>query len=111
MFFGCSDIDRSHTSVLLSLPCFCFIQGAHVTINARTEDDVEEDVILKKVASSSGSNYSFHKEKPKAADNAPAGPVGSVYKRTNAAAEIKAKRSDDFWNKHDVGYIYPLTHH
>ena len=40
-------------------------QGAHVTINARTEDDVDEDDILKKVAKSSGSQYSIHKEKAK----------------------------------------------
>ena len=76
-----------------------------MTINARNEDDVEEDLILKKVSSASGSNYGFHKEKAKPADLAPSGPIGSVYKRTNAAAEIKAKRSDDFWNKHDVSVI------
>ena len=54
-----------------------YTQGAHVTINARTEDDVDEDDIMKKVAKSSGSNYSFHKEKPKPGMNAPSGPVVS----------------------------------
>jgi len=39
------------------------VQGAHVTINARTEDDVEEELIKSKVAKASGANYSFHKEK------------------------------------------------
>ena len=38
-------------------------QGAHVTINARTEEDVEEDAIRQKVASASGCNYSVHREK------------------------------------------------
>lgn len=42
-------------------------QGIHVTINARTEDDVDLDDILKQVAKSSGSNYSIHKEKARPA--------------------------------------------
>jgi hypothetical protein len=37
-----------------------FDQGIHVVINARTEDDIDVDDITKKVAKSSGSNYSFH---------------------------------------------------
>lgn len=73
-------------------------RGAHVTINARMEDDVDEDTILKLVAKSSGSNYGFHKEKP-SGDVGQTGPVGSVYKRTNAALEIKSKRSDKFWQE------------
>jgi len=54
-----------------------YLQGAHVTVHARTEDDVDVDDILKKVAKSSGANYSFHKEKPNPEMNAPAGPVVS----------------------------------
>lgn len=42
-----------------------FYQGIHVVVNARTEDDIDVEDITKKVAKSSGSNYSFHKEKPK----------------------------------------------
>lgn len=38
-------------------------QGAHVTINARSEMDLEEDNVLGKVANASGANFSFHKEK------------------------------------------------
>ena len=94
--------------LLLSL-LFSHHQGAHVTINARTEDDVEEEAILKLVAKSSGSNYGFHKEKP-TGDVGQTGPVGSVYKKTNAALEIKSKRSDKFWEKMEVKkillYIY-----
>ncbi|XP_071793501.1 drebrin-like protein B [Asterias amurensis] len=73
------------------------LRGAHVTINARTEDDVEPESILDKVSKASGSNYSFHKEK--SVEMVEPGPVSSVYKRTNAAAEIKAKRSDKFWSE------------
>nr|XP_054766456.1 drebrin-like protein A isoform X1 [Lytechinus pictus] len=71
-------------------------RGAHVTVNARSEDDVDEESILKLVAKSSGSNYGFHKEKA-TEDAGQTGPVGSVYKKTNAAFEIKSKRSDKFW--------------
>jgi len=39
-----------------------FSQGAHVSINARTEDDVDEKLIIGKVAKASGANYSYHKE-------------------------------------------------
>lgn len=38
----------------------------HVTVNARTEDDVDPDDIAQKVAKASGANYSIHQEKPKA---------------------------------------------
>ncbi len=34
-----------------------------MTIHARSEDDLDEDEIKTKVAKSSGSNYSIHKEK------------------------------------------------
>ena len=33
-----------------------------MTINARNENDVEEDDIINKVSKASGANYSFHKE-------------------------------------------------
>ena len=52
------------------------LQGAHVTINARAEDDVEPEVIMEKVAKASGANYSFHKEAPsRFQDSGPQGPV------------------------------------
>ena len=36
-----------------------------MTINARSEDDVDEDSIKEQVSRASGSNYSIHKEKAK----------------------------------------------
>jgi len=33
-----------------------------VSINARTEDDVDEKLVISKVAKASGANYSYHKE-------------------------------------------------
>ena len=57
-------------------PMFCD-QGAHITINARTEDDLDEDDVMKKVAKSSGANYSFHKEKARPVE--PSGPVVNFF--------------------------------
>lgn len=52
------------------------LQGAHVTINARAEEDVEPEAIMQKVAKASGANYSFHKEAPsRFQDSGPQGPV------------------------------------
>ena len=34
-----------------------------MTVNARSEMDLEEDTILDKVAKASGANFGFHKEK------------------------------------------------
>lgn len=54
---------------------WCF-QGAHVTINARAEEDVEPEVIMQKVAKASGANYNFHKEASnRFQDSGPQGPV------------------------------------
>ncbi|XP_028270667.1 drebrin-like b isoform X1 [Parambassis ranga] len=75
-----------------------FLKGAHVTINARADEDVEPEVIMQKVAKASGANYSFHKEKPsRFQDSGPQGPVGSVYQKTNAMSEIRKTNKDTFW--------------
>ncbi|XP_076586951.1 drebrin-like b isoform X2 [Chaetodon auriga] len=75
-----------------------FLKGAHVTINARAEEDVEPEVIMQKVAKASGANYSFHKEaSSRFQDSGPQGPVGSVYQKTNAMSEIRKTNKDTFW--------------
>ncbi|KAM9476306.1 drebrin-like b isoform 2-T2 [Clarias gariepinus] len=74
-----------------------FLKGAHVTINARAEEDVEPESIMQKVAKASGANYSFHKESNRFRDTGPQGPVGSVYQKTNAMSEIKRTNKDNFW--------------
>uniref|UniRef100_A0A2K5QE25 Drebrin like n=1 Tax=Cebus imitator TaxID=2715852 RepID=A0A2K5QE25_CEBIM len=73
--------------------------GAHVTINARAEEDVEPECIMEKVAKASGANYSFHKESGRFQDAGPQAPVGSVYQKTNAVSEIKRVGKDSFWAK------------
>lgn len=75
-----------------------FLKGAHVTINARADEDVEPDTIMEKVAKASGANYNFHKESGRGND-APQGPVGSVYQKTNAMSEIKRVGKENFWAK------------
>ncbi|XP_061762710.1 drebrin-like b isoform X5 [Nerophis ophidion] len=75
-----------------------FLKGAHVTVNARAEEDVEPEVIMQKVAKASGANYSFHKEASgRFQDSGPQGPVGSVYQKTNAMSEIRKTNKDTFW--------------
>ncbi|XP_053195539.1 drebrin-like a [Scomber japonicus] len=73
-----------------------FLRGAHVTINARGDDDVEPETILSKVAKASGSNFNYHKQTQEYRD-APRGPVGSVYRKVNAVEEIQQTNKDDFW--------------
>ncbi|XP_071338597.1 drebrin-like b isoform X1 [Trachinotus anak] len=75
-----------------------FLKGAHVTINARADEDVEPEAIMQKVAKASGANYSFHKEaSSRFQDSGPQGPVGSVYQKTNAMSEIRKTNKDNFW--------------
>ncbi|XP_063787969.1 drebrin-like protein isoform X3 [Pseudophryne corroboree] len=75
-----------------------FLKGAHVTVNARADEDVEPDSIMEKVAKASGANYNFHQESRRGND-APQGPVGSVYQKTNAMSEIKRVGKENFWAK------------
>uniref|UniRef100_A0A8D0HEZ8 Drebrin like n=1 Tax=Sphenodon punctatus TaxID=8508 RepID=A0A8D0HEZ8_SPHPU len=82
------------------LPKYVLINwGAHVTINARAEEDVEPDSIMQKVGKASGANYNFHKEGSKFQDSGPQAPVGSVYQKTNAMSEIRRVGKDNFWAK------------
>ncbi|CAJ0944509.1 unnamed protein product [Ranitomeya imitator] len=91
----------NHVSTLAN-----FLKGAHVTINARADEDVEPDSIMEKVAKASGANYNFHKETSRGND-APQGPVGSVYQKTNAMSEIKRIGKENFWAKAEVRTVYP----
>jgi len=52
-----------------------FLKTIHILVPARDEGDIDAEAIIKKVAKSSGANYSFHKETAKKGDNTPAEPV------------------------------------
>ncbi|XP_014386032.1 PREDICTED: drebrin-like protein isoform X2 [Myotis brandtii] len=95
---GVNDVRKgvcaNHVSTMAS-----FLKGAHVTINARAEEDVEPECIMQKVARASGANYTFHRESSRFQDMGPQAPVGSVYQKTNAVSEIKRFGKDSFWAK------------
>ncbi|XP_057588962.1 vesicular, overexpressed in cancer, prosurvival protein 1 isoform X4 [Hippopotamus amphibius kiboko] len=95
---GVNDVRKgacaNHVSTMAS-----FLKGAHVTINARAEEDVEPECIMQKVARASGANYTFHRESSRFQDMGPQAPVGSVYQKTNAVSEIKRVGKDSFWAK------------
>uniref|UniRef100_A0A8C2CM18 Drebrin-like a n=1 Tax=Cyprinus carpio TaxID=7962 RepID=A0A8C2CM18_CYPCA len=74
-----------------------FLRGAHVTINARSDDDVEPAAIMEKVAKGSGVNYNIHKESSQNNNCEPLGRVGSVYKKVSALDELQITDRDNFW--------------
>uniref|UniRef100_A0A452QJ01 Drebrin like n=1 Tax=Ursus americanus TaxID=9643 RepID=A0A452QJ01_URSAM len=106
---GVNDVRKgacaNHVSTMAS-----FLKGAHVTINARAEEDVEPECIMQKVARASGANYAFHKESGRFQDTGPQAPVGSVYQKTNAISEIKRVGKDSFWAKAEVSAARCIEH-
>lgn len=74
------------------------MKGAHITINARNEDEIEKDRILQKV-SAVGSAYSF-KDHKFTEDNQKT-PIGTAYARVNPAKEINTTERDKFWRKEE----------
>lgn len=52
--------------------------GAHLTLHARTEEDVEPQLIIDKIAKA-GSAYSF--KTPRSETGGQVGPVGTTYQR------------------------------
>ncbi|XP_051972118.1 drebrin-like protein B [Xyrauchen texanus] len=74
-----------------------FLRGAHVTINARSDDDVEPAAIMEKVAKGAGVNYNIHKESNQNSNSETPGRVGSVYKKVSAIDEIQGTNKDIFW--------------
>ncbi|CAG9793696.1 unnamed protein product [Diatraea saccharalis] len=75
-----------------------FFTGFHLTMHARTEDDLEERLILEKLAKA-GSAFNFKTSKPE--DLPSSGPVGTVYKKVNPVQEINSKERDQFWMKEE----------
>ncbi|XP_057675088.1 drebrin-like protein B [Corythoichthys intestinalis] len=76
-----------------------FLKGAHVTINARDEDDVDPELILSKVSKASGADYDFRRGAAPQPGDIPRGVVGSVYRKTNAREEIQQIDKDSFWSQ------------
>lgn len=73
------------------------LSGAHLTVNARTEDDIDEEKILldlnlRGTAINTQSTF---------VDDSPRGTVGSVYSRVNPTKDINSSARDEFWRKEE----------
>ncbi|KAJ8971870.1 hypothetical protein NQ317_014146 [Molorchus minor] len=74
-----------------------FFSGAHLTVNARNEEEVEPDLIIEKLKKS-GSEYRF---KARVEPIEPSAPVGTAYQRVNPVKEINSQERDKFWRKEE----------
>ncbi|XP_047026501.1 drebrin-like protein [Helicoverpa zea] len=75
-----------------------FFTGFHLTMHARTEDDLDEKVIQDKLAKA-GSAFNFKSSRPE--ELPPSGPIGTVYQKVNPVQEINSKERDQFWLKEE----------
>merc|ERR1712226_1594107 len=74
-----------------------YFHGHHITINARSEDEVSIDDILDKVSKASASKFNFN-EKPVTMETAPA-PVGTTHQRIIPQKELpNMDEREKFWN-------------
>ncbi|XP_047371276.1 drebrin-like protein isoform X2 [Vespa velutina] len=76
------------------------LKGAHITITARSEDDVEVDAIMEKLARATASAYKFNE--PRSENDAHTGPIGTTYKRVIPEQEINATERDQFWQREEI---------
>lgn len=76
------------------------LKGAHITITARSEDDVEVDSIMEKLARATASAYKFNE--PRGENEGNAAPVGTTYRRVIPEQEINASERDQFWQREEM---------
>ncbi|XP_076753415.1 actin binding protein 1 isoform X2 [Xylocopa sonorina] len=76
------------------------LKGAHITVTARNEDDVEVDSIMEKLARATASAYKFNE--PRGENEGNTGPVGTTYRRVIPEQEINASERDQFWQKEEM---------
>lgn len=76
-----------------------FLSGAHLTINARNEDDIDMERLLKKLSTVS-SAYSF--KEPRGIVDEQKVPVGTNYTRVIPTKELNASVMQDFWKKEEA---------
>ena len=75
-----------------------FLQGHHLTLNVRNEDDIDIDDIVKKLSNITGSSYNF-KAKPQGMEHSPE-PVGTVHKKINPLQELpNMTEREKFWSR------------
>ncbi|SPP76361.1 drebrin-like protein isoform X1 [Drosophila guanche] len=75
------------------------LSGAHLTINARNEDDIDLERLLKKLSAVS-SAYSF--KAPRGTMEEQKAPVGTNYTRVIPTKELNASVMQDFWKKEEA---------
>ncbi|RWS26007.1 drebrin-like protein B [Leptotrombidium deliense] len=73
-----------------------FFRGAHITINARNEDEIEPEVIMQKVSMATATKYSFKQRSEQVED---VKPVGTNYKKIQPHREINVNERENFWTK------------
>lgn len=76
------------------------LKGAHITLTARSEDDVEIDSVMEKLARATASAYKFNE--PRGENEGNTGPVGTTYRRVIPEQEINATERDQFWQKEEM---------
>ncbi|XP_004537721.1 drebrin-like protein isoform X1 [Ceratitis capitata] len=74
------------------------LSGAHLTINARNEDDIDLERLVKKLSAVS-STYSF--KEPRGVQDEQKTPVGTNYTRVIPTKELNASVMQDFWKKEE----------
>ncbi|XP_054267084.1 drebrin-like protein isoform X1 [Macrosteles quadrilineatus] len=74
------------------------LKGTHVTINARNEEEVDNDIVIEKLSKATASAYSFKDRGETVKDSAP---VGTTYKRVIPQQEINSNERDKFWQKEE----------
>ncbi|XP_051173394.1 drebrin-like protein isoform X2 [Leptopilina boulardi] len=76
------------------------LKGVHITITARSEEEVEVDLIMEKLARATGSAYKFNERRGE--NGSHKNPVGTTYRRVNPEQEINATERDKFWQKEEI---------
>ncbi|CAB0031118.1 unnamed protein product [Trichogramma brassicae] len=76
------------------------LKGAHITISARSEEDVEVELIMEKLSRATGSSYKFNEPRGQNGDRSI--PIGTTYRRVIPAQEINASERDQFWQKEEM---------
>lgn len=74
------------------------LSGAHLTINARNEDDMDEDRLIKKLSAVS-SAYSF--KEPRSVQDEQKTPIGTNYTRVIPTKELNPTVMQNFWKKEE----------
>ncbi|XP_042879768.1 drebrin-like protein A isoform X2 [Penaeus japonicus] len=91
------------------------LRGVHVTVNARTEEEVEPEFVMAAVLKASATTYNFSDRSEMNDKTTPVkglvdtfkrgeatGAVGTNYKRTNPLAEIDSKSRNKFWEEQEA---------